>query len=606
MATDGLRLQFDHHGSSQSIDGEATILQFGAIGSVRHQSSQFRRRRVAASATEVYWPFNVFRAENGAAQSDYAVWFHQVAELRLPILLPSRPEPRRMHMNQPLEVLRGAITASRERLLAVTSQSERTVLLGTILLASAVSAVTGYVLTQCYSIDVLSSLLFNPADCWLAGSVSIGRHCFGDYAMTLKAGMQPNPWDYPFIQPPDYLPFFFTYPAAGLIPPLLFGLPAQWLGAPRLGLIGYLVALTIAVITPAFWAARGARGLERVVVFVALSCAAIPAWGVIDRGNSAGFVVPIALVYFVALRRQRWGLVAVMVLLAALVKPQFAVLAVVLLAARQWRVGSLAFAGIAVSNIVAFLLWPRDFPETITQAIHNVISFSRLSGGLHDARNISVSKAVLLVPDTIKTYQMGKIPDGYLAGPGSRIGFAVLILVVVSVLALGRRIPPVMVGIVLLATAALFPTYAAFYYLIFVLPVAALIVRDPDGPPGTGIFDQLATHGGRRHGLGLWISVTAALSIAQFAVPGQPFQDVIFGQQGVRGVIGSSPIVPTTAPLAPMLWLAACVVIIVSYARKPAASGADPRQARESPQDAAFGASSTSELVTESAPLGPA
>ena len=62
-------------------------------------------------------------------------------------------------MNRPLEVLRGAVTAIRERLLAVTGQSERTVMLGTILLASAVSAATGYVLTQCYSVDVLSSLM---------------------------------------------------------------------------------------------------------------------------------------------------------------------------------------------------------------------------------------------------------------------------------------------------------------------------------------------------------------------------------------------------------------------------------------------------------------
>jgi hypothetical protein len=509
-----------------------------------------------------------------------------------------------MHMNQPLEVLRGAIIASRERVLAITGQSERTVLLGTILLASAVSAATGYILTQCFSIDVVSSLLFNPADCWLDRSVSIGRHCFDDYAVTVSAGLQPNPWDYPLSLPPTYLPGFFIYPAAGLIPAMLFALPAEWLGAPRLGLIGYLVALTIAAITPAFWAARGAHGLERVVVFVALSCAAIPVWGVIDRGNSAGFVVPIALVYFVALCRQRWGLVAVMVVLASLVKPQFAVLAVVLLAARRWRLGGLAFACIAICNVAAFLLWPRDFPDTITRAIQNDLDFSNLPGGLHDPRNMSFSKAALLIPEAIKTFQMGKIPDGYLAGMGSLIGIGVVVLVVVSVLALGRRIPLVMVGIVLLATAALCPPFTAFYYLVFVLPVAALIVRDPAGPPGTGIFDQLATHGGRRRGVGIWVSLTAALSIAQFAVPGPPFQDVIFGQHGVKGVIGSSTLVPTTAPLVPLLWLVACVLIIVSYARRPACSGSDQTPAPESAQDGASGASSPAELTTESASLG--
>lgn len=505
-------------------------------------------------------------------------------------------------MNQPFEVLRGAITGGRAWVSAVTSQSERTVLLGTILIASAVSAVTGYLLSQCYSIDVTSSLLFNPADCWLDRSVSIGRHCFDDYAVTLSAGLQPNPWDYPLVLPPTYLPGFFIYPAAGITPAVLFGLPAEWLGAPRLGLIGYLVALTIAVITPAFWAARGARGLERVVVFLALSCAAIPVWGVIDRGNSAGFVVPIVLVYFVALCRQRWGLVAVMVVLAALVKPQFAVLAVVLLAARRWRLGGLAFAGIVVSNVAAFLLWPRDFPGTITRAIQNDLNYSNLPEGLHDPRNMSLSKAALLIPETIKALQMGKVPDGYLAGLGPVIGFVVLALVVVSVLALGRRIPPVMVGIVLLATAALCPPFTAFYYLVFVLPVAALIVRDPGGPPGTGIFDQLATVGGRGRWVGMWVSVTSALSIAQFAVPGAPFQDVIFAQHGVRGVIGSSPIVPTSAPLVPFLWLVACVLILVSYARRPASPGGDQMPA----QDDASDPSSAAELIAEPAPIGAA
>ena len=58
-------------------------------------------------------------------------------------------------MTRPLGVLRGAVIATRERLSVAACQSERTVMLGTILLASTVSAVTGYVLTQCFSVDVL-------------------------------------------------------------------------------------------------------------------------------------------------------------------------------------------------------------------------------------------------------------------------------------------------------------------------------------------------------------------------------------------------------------------------------------------------------------------
>lgn len=76
--------------------------------------------------------------------------------------------------------------------------------------------------------------------------------------------------------------------------------------------------------------------------------------GVIDRGNSTGFVVPIALAYFVALSRQRWGLATITVILAVLVKPQFVVLGVVLLAARQWRWAGIGITGVVVSNIAAF------------------------------------------------------------------------------------------------------------------------------------------------------------------------------------------------------------------------------------------------------------
>lgn len=500
-------------------------------------------------------------------------------------------------MNRPREALGDAVGAIREQLSAITRQSERTVMLGTILLASAVSAATGYLLTQCYSVDLLSSFLFPAQDCWLDWGTKIGRHCFGDYSMVVSAGTQPDPWIYPMFLPPDYHPFFLPYPAAGWIPQLLFGVPAQWLGAPRLGLIGYLAALTIAVVSPAVWAARGACGLERVVVFVALGAAAIPAWAVIDRGNSAGFVVPIALVFLVALRRQRWGLVAVMVILAALVKPQFAVLAMVLLAARQWRLGSLAIGGVAISNIAAYLLWPRYFPGTIGQSIHNVIKFNSSFAGLQDQRNLSFARALLLIPDNIKAAQMGgKVPDDFLAGPRSLLGYAILALVVVSVLALGQRIPPVVAGITLLATATHFPAYTNYYYLVFVLPVAAVIARNPDGPPGTGIFDRLAAQGGHRRAVGVWVSLAVALSIAQVALPVQPIPEPIYGQQGVREIIGTTPIVTTTVTLTPFLWLIACAVIIVSYARRPASSGGD---------DEAPATQSTSGPMTAPASPGP-
>jgi hypothetical protein len=479
--------------------------------------------------------------------------------------------------------------AIRKRVLTAASRSERTILLEVVLLASAVSAVVGFVLSQYYSVDVLSSLVAVPQDCVLDWGMKVGRHCFSDYALTTNLGAHPNPWEpyeATFSGHSSHLPGT-NYLPANTLPHITFGLLGHWLHAPRLGLLGYMLALTIAFLTPAVWAARGARGLERIVVFVTCSIAATPAWMVIDRGNSACFVVPIALVFLVALCQQRWRLAVIMVILAALVKPQFAVLPFALFAARQWRWGGLAVAGVAISNIAAYLLWPRDFPKTIPQSIHNVLDYGSPESRT-DIYNVSFAKGLLWIPDAIKAQGPGGIPTGFLAGPRSLIGYVVLLLVVVAVVALGRRIPPIMVGIVLLATVSLFPAVSSRYYLVFVLPIAALLARDPSGPPGSGIFDRLETLGDRRRAVGICVSLAAALTIAQIPLPSPSTYAPISGQMGAGGVVGATLVVATTVALAPVLWLVVCAAILVSYARKPAPSPRGGRSPdREGPQHTA-------------------
>jgi hypothetical protein len=500
-------------------------------------------------------------------------------------------------MNRSTRVRRGPITAIRRQLSAVTNQSERNLFLGIVLLVTAFSTAVGYMLAQWFSVDVVTSLLSFPEDCFGNWGTNTGRHCFGDYAMVVGAGLRPNPWE-PYAMFAPHAPFLPGGPPASMLPHLLFGYPAKLLGAPGLGLFGYLLALTAAVISPAVWAARGAIGLERVVVFVALSAAAIPAWAVIDRGNSAGFLVPIALVFLIALCRQRWGVVAMMVVLAAVVKPQFAALVVALFAARQWRASGLAVGGVAASQLGAYLLWPRDFPGTIAQSIHNVITGSGLY--LTDMRNVAFGRALTLLPDYVQLAQTGKMSSSYLAAPRAYFGYVVVLAFVVAVVALGRRIPPVMVGIVLLATSALGPPITMFYHLVFALPIAALLVRAPDGPPGAGIFDQFSAEGdGRRRAAGRWLTLATAFSMAMIAL-GPVGRAAIPGQTTTRLVI------ETTAFLAPFLWLIACTVIVVSYARRPAlAAGSDPGRAQEEAPDTAVGiSSSTSGETPDPSPQG--
>ena len=474
-------------------------------------------------------------------------------------------------MNRPLEVIRGGVAAISQRFSAQCSQSERTILLATILLASAVSGTIFFVLTRYFSFDLASYLLYPADDCWMDWGMKVGRHCFGDYAMEADQALRPNPWGGSPIFVPPGLPLHNPYPPASMVPHLIFALLGKWVGAPRVGLFGYLLVLIIAVLSPALWASRGARGLERVVIFVACGVLAIPAWSVIDRANSVGFVVPIALVFLVALCRQRWVLAGEHGGAGRAVKTTIRHTGHRIVAARRWRVGGIAVVGGLVGNLAAYALWPRDFPGTIALSLRYALGYGAFyakTGML----NTSFGKGIFMIPDAIAGHGQAA-PYGFLEGPRSLIGYAVLLVVVMSVLVLGRRIAPVMAGIALLATASLFPAVSNAYYLVFALPVAALVLRDPDGPSGSGIFDRLATLGDRRRAVGICVTLAAALSIAPIAAPRM--------------------LPPTTTILAPTLWLIACAAIIVSYARRPAGDCApadtDTSPASGEPTSAAVG-----------------
>jgi hypothetical protein len=260
--------------------------------------------------------------------------------------------------------------------------------------------------------------------------------------------------------------------------------------------------------------------------------------------------------------------------------------------------GGIAVIGVLLSNIVAYLVWPQNFPETIAQSIHRIFGYGSFK--LRTGLNASFGRALLLLPDNIEAAANGgKIPEDFLAGPRSMIGYVILVLVVVAIVALGRRIPPVMVGITLLPTASLFIAVNVPYYLVFALPIAALVVRDPDGPPGMGIFERPALVGGRRRAVGICVSLSAAFTIAQIAIPSPAIHEQGMGviEEGGNLAIPDNWVVVTTMLYTPLLWLVACVAVVVSYARRPA---------YEQLQDAAVSNSSKSELETEAVPRPPA
>ena len=118
------------------------------------------------------------------------------------------------------------------------------------------------------------------------------------------------------------------------------------------------------------------------------------------------------------------------------------------------------------------------------------------------------------------------------------------------------------------------PPMTGRYYLVFVLPVAALVVRNSDGPPGSGISDRLGALDDRRRAAGICVSLAATLTIAQIVLPGSAVQ-----------VVNATPVIATTAVLTPIFWLVACAAIIVSYARRPASCGSTDTVTTSGPRE---------------------
>lgn len=439
--------------------------------------------------------------------------------------------------------------------------SPRSFTISSILILSMISGFYYLILGPYGGMRAYHSLLYTPNDCrsdpgWVP---IIGVHCFGDYLSPLFPAMQSDPWS--GVDPTNY-------PATGIAIFWIFGHIGLWLGS-RFSLLAYIGLLTAAILTPAVWAARASKAHEKIVVFLVCGVAAIPGLLTIDRGNSIGFEVPIMLAYLIALRREKWKNVAILVVLAALIKPQFALLGVALLAAREWRLSLQAGMGLVITSILAYLLWPADFPSTIDRSVKMILNYTSPAGGNISSTpiiryNVSFIKGIFLLPDALAANKTGGVlPADYLNYGRLSVGFGITILILLCLLLLGRRIPPMIAGITLLATASLFVNVSHNYYLIFAIPIAALIMRDPQGFPGSGSLDTIS----KSHRIAVFlISISTSASIAQIPLPLPVAVKAYTAGGKLYPIDGAGPLnVETTAVLTPLLWLATCLAIIVSF-----------------------------------------
>lgn len=412
-----------------------------------------------------------------------------------------------------------------------------------------------YIISHYYNFDAISSLGYVTNDGWCDTEVTgIAGHCFGDYSLLPHFIVEENPWNLNLFGP-------WNYPAASMLPAYIFYTLGVVFNSQFVGLICYLVAMAISISIPGIWAVRKVRATFAIPIAAVFGCLSVPAMMALDRGNSVGFAVPVFLWFLISLGRDKYWQTSISILILTMIKPQFVLLILVLILFGKLKEFFVTFTAIAGVSIAAFAIWPRDFPGTIIQAFHNTISYTTgVSMTSVWPSNASLTKGIywwelgfrqFLGKETIDTWTDGH--QGLAAG--IFICFTLVLLFIVR-----KSIGKIGAGIVLIALASMSTPISWSYYLVFAVPVAAILIRDPLYPnTRTGKFRGYFD----RPNESLLSKISQAILIFALVVTLTRFLlPVLIPNTG-------NNVVYTTSELVPAVWVAAISCYLIANLRLP-------------------------------------
>jgi hypothetical protein len=432
-------------------------------------------------------------------------------------------------------------------------------LLAGVLLLDAILVLSGVVLDHYFSKDVVTSLTQFPADTHVCEPTTegLGNHCFADYGFVRLLAPLPNPWD-------AYNGSYFNYPAAGLLPllgPYAIGLLS---GSLRVGLFVYVALLFAGLSIPAWWASAGKSIGIRILIIGAFGALSAPALMALDRGNSVGFLAPVLLLLFVSLRRANDTGVVVAIVLAVIIKPQFVALFLLFLLMRKWKAGAIALLAVAITNFAAYLFWPADFPSTIPQTLGNIARYgSGVSLFGEFPANVSFAESFHQIELLLRPVFGMTTESTWSDNHQGIFGPVILAALAVALIVLGKRIPIVLAAFMLSAAVSMLTGISWSYYLVFALPIAAVLLRDPlDRAPSRTSWHGFLDASSRDRPQ---VIATVALVVATAATVSRV---LFFSTAHVPGTEIDN-LVKTSGEWTPLLWLAAIVLVLVAWGRHP-------------------------------------
>lgn len=334
----------------------------------------------------------------------------------------------------------------------------------------ALAVATAWVESSYFGINVPGSISFPGNDGWCHQSTQgFGLHCWGDYGAIQFHSLSDPP------RGPE-----MVYPVSTRIARIPFWIIGSLAGY-RAGLALFIVTSTLSMLAPALWAVKELP-LRLKPLFISLACVATaPFLVILDRGNILALAAPALLVYLIGLVKYRPWLVTMAVVVAASVKPQFAILGLALVALRCWVPALVAIMGsIAVTILPFFIFFQSQGAIRLQVWMTDSIAWSSSQSLAVDwPTNISLPRVVSLFSHGLTKIgsRTGIELPTFEDGTSVKLFMGMAIAVVVVLLLRGRRLHPFLLGTVFLVLACLASPISYAYYGFFLIPLLAVIFR---------------------------------------------------------------------------------------------------------------------------------
>lgn len=294
----------------------------------------------------------------------------------------------------------------------------------------------------------------------------VGVHCFGDYQYVQRQ-LSPSAGAY-YQENPNNI-----YTPTGLIPNLIAKTIDKNFG-PRVALFIFLLLLAIAISIPAiYFSLRPSRSKRFGTIFAFLTVFAQPFISTLDRGSSVGFALPFLMLFAIKITHNPSLSATLAIVGATAIRPQFALLAIGLLAFGHIKHFLLTVFVFLSMTVASFILWPGSSHTNITIWFRNVSGYS--SGVKTDvADKYPVNLSMRSVVDHIDTLFNNTVSNwiqiNYFA-----ISIAILIAIVGVLFACRRTNTKSEVIIVSMSLPCLIPETSFVYYSLFTVVLGTLI-----------------------------------------------------------------------------------------------------------------------------------